>query len=560
MPEVASFTALEATIVLGVVAGSGLAVVAAFLVRPARRVVVVPSLLVIRMGPAADAVRRGLARWPARLLAMLLALGASSALSLASGGPRLAPATRSRTIVAIDVSPSMAAGTRAEEARAAAASVIRGLGAGESVMVALAGPGLIPLSPWSTDHAQAIATLERASVRGSALDPVGVLRDAAAVLGPEGGRVVLVSDMGFTPPPLPSGMRLEGVRVGSEVPNAAVTRVAARLAPGRRDLASVAVTVAAFGQPASGRLAISCSDGSSRPAPAAAAVFSAGPGRPASVRLDAVPLCGQVLVARIDLDGGPDALPADDEVVVRLPAARRLKVAVAGKAGLFVRSALAVQPGVEIQWLGAIPARVEADLLIVDDAPGRVPDGVAAFLVHPRPGNGRVEVTGREAAPRFEPSEAADPLAEGLSVADVNVAAAAVVRPGPTDEIVFASTRGTPLLLRRDSPGQRTVALAFPLDGTDLGLRAAWPLLVSNVLAWAAGAASDFAIAEGSMPPGDSDLSARADLPGFTGATEGALDRLVASTGERASTALAMIAMALLMLEWAMAQRRPDLA
>ncbi|MBM4398281.1 MAG: hypothetical protein FJ087_21655, partial [Deltaproteobacteria bacterium] len=278
-------------------------------------------------------------------------------------------------------------------------------------------------------------------------------------------------------------------------------------------------------------------------------------------RLDHVPLCGPLLRARIASASGPDALAADDEAEVRLPAARRLKVVVAGKGGLFVASALAVQPGVAVERVTTVPARIDADLLVVDDSPGRIPEGVTAFLVNPRPGNGRFEPAKiGEKAPRFEPGLAPDPLVEGVSVADVNVAAAAALRTGPADVVVLASTRGNPLLLRRDLAGERTVALAFPLEATDLGLRAAWPVLVSNVLAWAAEASSDFASAEAAVTQADSDLSARASPPEYTGAVIGAWDRLAASVGDRAARALAAAALVLLMIEFALAQRRPDLA
>ena len=552
MPEVATFTTLSLPTVLAVLAGATVAAVIAFLVRPLRRSVVVPSLVVFRHGPAIEAVERGLARWPMKLAALLLVLAALAALSFASGGPRLAPRERSRTIIAIDASPSMAVASRREEARMAAIEAIRRLGAGDSVLVALAGPGLFPLTPWTTDHGAALLAAEHLGQVTGPDDPEAIMRDAKALLGAEGGRLVLVSDMAMDIKP--TDMTVEGIPVGTTAANAAISRLAARLKPGRRDLSDVAIRVSAFGGTVRGRVVIACGDREF--APAAAAEFEASPGRAHDIKLANVPLCGESLQARLLSD--EDALDSDNALVLRLPAARRLEIGVVGQAGLFVTTALDVQPGVEIKRLAAMPERTKADLLVVANAPGRVPDGATVFLIRPGPENGRIQVAGTEARPVVEPPETPDPLIEGVSLSDVNIASAVVMQAGPTDTPVLVSGRGNPILMRRDTPTERTVALAFGLDASDLGLRVAWPVLVSNILAWAAQASSDFASAEATIPEAESDTTPRAVLLPFTGAAVSTLDRIAASIGDRATRFLAVLALILLMAEWAMAQRRPD--
>ena len=552
MPEVATFTTLSLPTVLAVLAGATVAAVIAFLVRPLRRSVVVPSLVVFRHGPAIEAVQRGLARWPMKLAALMLVLAALAALSFASGGPRLAPRERSRTIIAIDASPSMAVASRREEARMAAIEAIRRLGAGDSVLVALAGPGLFPLTPWTTDHGAALLAAEHLGQVIGPDDPEAIMRDAKALLGADGGRLVLVSDMAMDIKP--TDMTVEGIPVGTTAANAAISRLAARLKPGRRDLSDVAIRVSAFGGTVRGRVVIACGDREF--APAAAAEFEASPGRAHDIKLANVPLCGESLQARLLSD--EDALDSDNALVLRLPAARRLEIGVVGQAGLFVTTALDVQPGVEIKRLAAMPERTKADLLVVANAPGRVPDGATVFLIRPGPENGRIQVAGTEARPVVEPPETPDPLIEGVSLSDVNIASAVVMQAGPTDTPVLVSGRGNPILMRRDTPTERTVALAFGLDASDLGLRVAWPVLVSNILAWAAQASSDFASAEATIPEAESDTTPRAVLSPFTGAAVSTLDRIAASIGDRATRFLAVLALILLMAEWAMAQRRPD--
>jgi hypothetical protein len=206
----------------------------------------------------------------------------------------------------------------------------------------------------------------------------------------------------------------------------------------------------------------------------------------------------------------------------------------------------------------AAPAGV--DIMIVERTRGRVPDGIAALLLRPMPGNGRVETSGELGQARFEAAQGADTLVQGVLAGDIRVFSAARLRPRPTDIVVLASREGVPLLLRRDAPGERTVALAFSPGESDLPLKYAWPVLLSNVLGWADGSRDTFGTAPPPLPESESAIEARVTLPEFSGSHETAWEAFVRSMARNMGLIAAAVALWLLLVEWAVAMRRPDAA
>ncbi len=70
-----------------------------------------------------------------------------------------------------------------------------------------------------------------------------------------------------------------------------------------------------------------------------------------------------------------------------------------------------------------------------------------------------------------------------MSLADLNIGEAHRLALGAGDEAV-ASALGAPLILTRARPDLRIVALAFDIRASDLPMRAAFPLLLGNAVAW----------------------------------------------------------------------------
>jgi hypothetical protein len=100
--------------------------------------------------------------------------------------------------------------------------------------------------------------------------------------------------------------------------------------------------------------------------------------------------------------------------------------------------------------------------------------------------------------------------------------------------------------------------VAFGLDATDLGLRYSWPLLLSNALVWAAGERPDFAAADNAVASREARLEAIAEYPAFTGEARPRDPDSWREAGALLPPAVGLLALLLLLAEWALAQRRPD--
>ncbi len=572
-------TVLPGSLIVALLAGVAVALVAAFLVKPTRRIVPVPSLMVLRACLPDALVERGIRRWPIRIVGLLVALLTGWLLVAAAADPTWPPREPPPGLVfVLDASPSMQARvavdgsdmgslTRFDRAIQATRRAILA-SSGERLLVGLGGDRFVPLGAWQNDPDGALAMLHGATPGAEAMDAATVLADARGLLGPRGGRVVLVSDMAFELPQNGDGsLAFEGLSVGESAANVTLADFVARMAPGRRTLATALVRVAAFGTEASGKVVLESAPAQSDAWSLVAALpFRVVTGQPEEIRFDRLPIEGPRLRARLVVDCPSDAcnhLVLDDSAELFLAAARPLRVTVAGRKNVFLESALAVQPGVVVRNV-ARPDLVQprdTDLLIVNDLSGRVLDGVTALLIRPQAGNGRFEPLSSQRAPEFAPVAEADLLANNLMMDHVNVETAVFLRSELADRTVFASRRGMPLVIRRDRPDARTVAVAFGLDATDLGLRYAWPVLLTNVLAWAGGDSESFAAAPRNVADADRDLSPRAPFSPFEDEALGShtshplIDRL----GFMAAFLLACLAGIALLVEWALAQRRPDL-
>ena len=569
---------LSGSMVAALLAGATIALIAAFLVRPTSRVIRIPSLLVIRACLPQALVERGANRWPRRILGLLLALGAGWLLVGTAADPTwFATEAPPGIVFIVDASPSMQASsgerssdkriTRFDDALKATREAILQTG-GERLLVALGGSRLVPLGAWQSGPDGAIAMLHSATPGNEALDIATVVEDAGSLLGPTGGRIVLVSDMAFEwPPTLAKTVHVEGIRVGEAAQNVTLATLAARMNAGRRTLATALVTVASYGSDADGLVILESSrEDQERWVLASALPFKVAQGQRETLRFNTIPLEGARLRARLDLACSPDAcnqLVLDDSAKVILAGARPLRVTVVGKKNVFLESALAVQPGIVLASADRAEtvSSADTDLLIVNDAPGRIQDGVTALLIRPNPGNGRLEPMSPQRTPEFASAVEADPLASNLRMGEVNVDTAVFLRSELADKTVFLSKRGMPLVVRRDRSDARTVAVAFGLDATDLGLRYAWPVLLSNVLAWAGGVDTDFAAAESGVSPQDWDLAGRAQPALFKaeGAAPGPAHPLLSRLGTLAGFLLGCTAGLVILTEWALAQRRPDL-
>ena len=207
-----------------------------------------------------------------------------------------------------------------------------------------------------------------------------------------------------------------------------------------------------------------------------------------------------------------DALPLDNVAYATLPPPRTNRVLLVSKGNTFIEKLLSVDPSVKFQFITpeayepSMAAKFEA--VIFD---GTIP---AQFALNTATGNflflkatpfaGPGAVLEQPLITDVDPSHPATRLANLQNT--VIQTAQSLIMPVPHDGWTFrAPLRSSehPLLITGERAGQRVAGLAFDVLESDLPLRVAFPLLISNTLQWLSGGSAD------SLPP----LSAGDVLP-----------------------------------------------
>jgi Ca-activated chloride channel homolog len=170
-----------------------------------------------------------------------------------------------------------------------------------------------------------------------------------------------------------------------------------------------------------------------------------------------------------------DALESDNVRFVVLPAAPQRNVLLIGTGNYFLERALTSMPGVALETIspGERGTRDRYDVVVCDrcaDAPGLGP----TLMVRP-PSTASLEpmrvVGSGHRVVRFLEATAANIVpVTGLPLAD--------------DAVVLARAGATPVIVASDSSGDRSVDLRLDLRESPLVLDTAFPILMSNAVAW----------------------------------------------------------------------------
>ncbi len=208
---------------------------------------------------------------------------------------------------------------------------------------------------------------------------------------------------------------------------------------------------------------------------------------------------------------GEDLLDVDDRAFAVTARRRPLTVAVVGAPDIYLDTVLGAIDGVTIERVAdaEAAAATDADLVVYDQVdPPAAPE--QPFLAIAAPGGigDAVRPLGATDAPIITLVDAEDALLRGLDLADVAIARAQRVDPGPAEVLVAAES--VPLLLRGRHGGQRFAATTFVLGDSTLPLDLAFPILIDRLLVELAGAA---------LPPGGSTVGDQLPLDTTAGAT-----------------------------------------
>ena len=508
-------------------AAAGISVVGAALLlgfyllkRQRRRVVVAFAPLWTELGSEwrSDRWARRLRRW----LSLLLQLGFLALLVLAAADPQPAAVDRGgrSVVVLLDRSASMGArdegGLRIGQARHAADQIVSGLGSGDRAMIVSFAASVSPETGFEEDRGRLRAATATITASEEPGDLPAALRFARAVLRDRPHpTLVLISDGAFPEDARQqvrfdesaaatagnivslAGIDARFVPVGRRRDNVAILSLAARRKPADPTSVEAALVVQNF-RAAAATVLVEIVAGANR-VPIDRLRLTLKPGERRRHVLPDVPAADTRLEATLlpgdKVGDGADDLPVDDRAFAVVPAAARLKVLRVGDGDLFVDGALlSLGDAIDVQHAPAAsavtssPAGWEAyDVVIFDGVTPPAPPARGRFLyLDPNGPGSPFPVRGNISEPIISDSQAHHPLLRHLSLGDVNIARARRLVAGP-DDVAVASALGDPLIVARTRQGLRVVALAFDVRQSDLPMRAAFPLLLANSLAFLAG-------------------------------------------------------------------------
>jgi hypothetical protein len=479
---------------------SALVPLVALHLRRRRRRAEVAALLLWRDLPGAGTSRQ---RRPRLVLPGLLALQALVVVLLAvaltrPGHDRAAPSAAAAPVAfVVDGSVRMAMTderpSRLAAARSAVAQRLAHLPAGTPVSLVAAGatPRLLVRD---ARPAKARAALARLTPTALTADLRAALALAAGQLDRTAGTVVLVrADGTATPRVRPAGgLRFAEQVIGRPVANVALGHPVARCGATADGPTAcrVLVTVRNEGA-ASARARLTVREGD-RDVGARTVALAAG-GR-ADVALPAA--AGARLVLRL---ARGDALAADDTTTVRVPASTptRIVLVTDRPATSALARALAAAPGVSLRRVAPTAFRTadgrDADLLVLDrwlPSGAALPAARALLLVAPPqlPG-GRVSSPAH--ALTFSDQDPGAAVLAGVDLAPLTIDADGLrTITLPASLHAAAWTADAPLVATGrlgDPPGTPTALLALDPERSDLPQLPAFPLLMSNLVAWSHG-------------------------------------------------------------------------
>jgi uncharacterized membrane protein len=458
-----------------------------YFVRVRRRDVLVPSVLLwaaaARPQHAVSFFRR--LRADPLLLLQLLALGLL-ALALARPAVMVLGEGERRAIIVLDVSASMNARdvspSRFEVARSQAAALVRGLGEGAEVMVMAAGAQPQVLAPFNRERDRALAALRRAEPTDAPARLADALGTARALAGTDPRTEIHVfTDASRSLPATPAttDTRLRWSTVGRRGENVAITAFSVRKAytdPHAYEAYAALVNYSTEARAFEFTLEVDGRPVARRPVQL----------EPTVRRAMIVPFThegGGIVTARLHLD---DDLATDNVASGVLPPPRPIAVALVSHGNLFLEQALRTDPQVVLEvrapetYAGGMEG---ADVVVLDSV--RLPrTGPGRFvLVNAVPDDVPLEVVGRLERPEILDWDRRHPVMRHVDVGRVQVGTALQVRPVGVGRALVETSRG-PLVYALEEADRKAVFVGLDLFQTDLPLRVAFPILLSNALRW----------------------------------------------------------------------------
>ncbi|MEX1363704.1 MAG: VWA domain-containing protein, partial [Nannocystaceae bacterium] len=503
-----SFAQMWPLFAVGAIAITGL-----YLLRMRRREIVVPFAALWDQVTRESESRR-LWRRLRRLLSWLLQLVVLALVCLALGDPRPEVWLRDPVSLAIviDTSASMSGPaadepdtTRLDLARRRGEQELLALGPADRAVVIGASEEVTVASPLSGDPVGLIAGLSRLSTSYGEADLPRALALADHAIGQRPGPRILVLTDGALDSAGVSGLeacaagpiRCEVVRVGGPADNVAITAFAARRYPYARDKIEVLTEVRNLGDtPAKVVLEIEA-DG----APVGKTTLRLEPGQAQREVLADLDAARSRFTARLSHDQARDdgreqpfGLPQDDVAYAVVPPLSPLDVVlVTDGTNLFLEAALLVLDD-HVRLVGVDPERAregapeleEADVVFFDvgalTLPTTLPQAHVVVFDPWRHETSPIPITKKAdvVRPFLTEQDRGHPVLRNVVLKDVNLGRGTTFEVEAGDQVLVRSI-GEPIAVLREGE-HATVALGFDPRQSDLPMRAAFPMLVDNLI------------------------------------------------------------------------------
>jgi Ca-activated chloride channel family protein len=414
---------------------------------------------------------------PSVLLALQLLAAVALALALIRPGASGAVGVGGTTVVMLDGSASMQATDVGPSRFAAAVALARQyahqLGPGQEMAIVLLAEHAELLAPPTGDPAVLDAALDRARPTGSEVDlGEGFSLANAVVAGRSGASIVLLGDGHAKPPPTPPRVaaRFTYEAIGSTGENAGIESIA------RSSQSTVFLRVANYGRADRDLRVEMLADGQLADV---LPVHVAG-NSTSDVSWNGLVAGTQTVEARL-LPG--DALAIDDAAYLVTGSPPAKKVLLVTEENSFLQRALKLRPGVDVTTVKKADYKPGTyDLYIFDRwvPPGPLP--TPALVVAPLDGNGPIPLGGPVAPGLVLPGDPTDPITQDVVLKDVHVQTAAKVVVPAGWRASITAVDDPLLLVHLGEP--RIAELTFDIHHSDLPLRAAFPILVQNLLGY----------------------------------------------------------------------------
>ena len=432
-----------------------------------------------------DAARRW--RPPPPTLALLLQIMAVGALAVALAGPRMTAPPGRHVVILLDASASMlstdARPSRFGDAVLRARTLLASLAPTDVATVVRVGPRPAALVT-ATDPISAQAAIGEARAGGGSAQMREALflgADLARRSPDRDAELVVYSDGAFADVgDLASlGLPVRFETIGQNGDNRAVTSLTVSRQPGTTGTLTALAQVTNYAdRPARATLRLLADDIVQETREIEV------PARGRIVSTFAVPTGTRRVAASL---GAGDALPADDTTEIAVEAGFARQVLLVSANPVALQRALQAIPDLRVTTVA--PDRYDgaaAEIVVLDGVlPERVPRG-QLLIVNPPAGRDFLPVEGQLDAVQFSDFDPRHPLLSSVDLSAARLAQATRIQP-PTWARVVAEATGGPLILEGQESGRSVVVFGFDPTASGLEKLIAFPLLVSNAVAYLGG-------------------------------------------------------------------------